>query len=221
VEEAPELPDDADPELWFECRHHAGGRDYLLNNPWHTFPGRMSAWCATRQVSFRVSNSELPDDLPAATRQWVRGFLVGNVPRQPDADDDDNPAIAAWQAKADQFLASGYWPPALGTEQQRQWWEDAQVLAELGRAFEGTAMPLVEVRIPKHLAEQALAAWARDDDGPEADETRDQRVDRLRAAVLALIGLTIRERGKDIADAVVVDLPADFFAAAVDAAEDG
>jgi hypothetical protein len=35
-----------------------------------------------------------------------------------------------------------------------------------------------------------------------------------------LIGLTIRERGKDVADAVVVDLAADFIAAAVDAAED-
>ena len=57
-----------------------GARDYLLNNPWHTFPGRMSAWCATRQVSFRVSKSELPADLPAATRYLVRGFLVGNVP---------------------------------------------------------------------------------------------------------------------------------------------
>lgn len=106
VQHAPELPADVDPELWFECCHHAGARDYLLNSPWHTFPGRMSAWCATRQVSFRVSKSELPADLPATTRYWVRGFLVGNVPRQPDADDDDSPAIAAWQAKADRFLAS-------------------------------------------------------------------------------------------------------------------
>jgi len=83
------------------------GRDYLLHNPWQTFPGRMSAWCATRQVSFRVSKSELPTDLPAATRYWVQGFLVGNVPRQPATDDFDGPAVAAWQAKADRFLATG------------------------------------------------------------------------------------------------------------------
>ena len=220
VADARGLPGDADPELWFECRHHAGGRDYLLHNPWQTFPGRMPAWCATRQVSFRVSKSELPKDLPAATRYWVQGFLVANVPRQPTTDDIYGPGLAAWQAKADRFLATGSWPPLLGSEQQRQWWEDAQVLAELGRTLAGTAMPAVEVRIPRHLAEQALAAWRRDDDAPDADESQEQRVCRLLAGVLALIGLSIRERGTNIADDVVVDLAADLVAAAVDAAEE-
>jgi hypothetical protein len=220
VEDAPELPDDADPELWFDCCHHAGGRDYLLQHPWHTFPGRMSAWCATRRVSFRVSKSELPKDLPAATNYWVQGFLVGNVPHQPVTDDFDGPAVAAWRAKADRFLAGGYWPPVLGSEQQRQWWDDAQVLVELGRTFAGTAMPVVEVRIPKDLAQQALAAWRRDDDEPDAGESQEQRVYRHRAGVLALIGLSIHERGKEVADAVIVDLGADLITAAVDATED-
>jgi len=219
VADAPGLPGDVDPELWFECRHHAWGRDYLLHNPWHTFPGRMSAWCATRQVSFRVSKSELPNDLPAATRYWVQGFLVGNVPRQPATDDIDGPAVAAWQAKADRFLATGSWQPHLGSKQQRQWWEDAQVLTELGRTVAGTAMPLVEVRIPRNLAEQAVAAWSRDDEAPDADESPEQRVYRHRAGVLALIGLSIRERGTNVADDVVIDLAADLVAAAVDAAE--
>jgi hypothetical protein len=196
------------------------GRDYLLRNPWQAFPGRMSAWCATRQVSFRVSKSELPKDLPAATRYWVQGFLAGNVPRQPATDDFDGPAVAAWQAKADRFLASGYWPPLLRSEQQRQWRQDAQVLAEPGRTLAGTAMPAVEVRIPRHLAEQALAAWRRDDDAPDADESQEQRVYRRRAGALALIGLSIREHGTNVADDVVVDLAADLVAAAVDAAED-
>jgi hypothetical protein len=35
-----------------------------------------------------------------------------------------------------------------------------------------------------------------------------------------LIGLAIQQRGKHVADAVVVDLAADLVAAAVDAAED-
>lgn len=80
-------------------------------------------------------------------------------------------------------------------------------------------MPVIAVRIPKQLAEQAIDAWARDD-GPEVDETRDQRVYRHRAWVLALIGRAIQERGIHVADAVVVDLAADLVAAALDAAED-
>lgn len=52
------LPDDIDPDLWFECRHHAGARDYILREPWQTFPGRIHAWCQERQESFRVSKSE-------------------------------------------------------------------------------------------------------------------------------------------------------------------
>jgi hypothetical protein len=79
---------------------------------------------------------------------------------------------------------------------------------------------VAEVRIPKHLAEQALAAWTRDEDGPPAYETRHQRVCRHRAAALALIGLSIQERGKTVADAVVLDLATDLVAAAVNAAED-
>ena len=106
-----DLPADVDPELWFECRHHPGKRDYLLSTPWHTFPGRMHAWCAERQVSFRVSLIEMPPDLPAATRYWVRGFLTGNLPRQPNLDDWDDPVMVAWQIKARDFLATGYWPP--------------------------------------------------------------------------------------------------------------
>lgn len=109
---------------------------------------------------------------------------------------------------------------SLVSGRQRQWWEDVQVLAELGRAFEGITMPAAEVRIPKHLAEQALAASTRNDDGPQVDESHEQQVCRHRAAALALIGHSIQERGKAVADAVVVDLGADLVAAAVNAAED-
>jgi len=79
----------------------------------------MSAWCAERQVSFRVSFSELPPDLPSATRYWVKGFLTGNLPRQPDVDQDDDPALVAWQIKARDFLATGQWSPddAASTDQ--------------------------------------------------------------------------------------------------------
>lgn len=104
------LPDGIDPEVWFDCANHPGHRDYLLDEPWQTFPGRMHAWCQTRRVSFRVSKSELPDDLPLATRYWVRGFLTGNVPRQPD-DDFHSPAMTEWRRHADLFLTTGVWQP--------------------------------------------------------------------------------------------------------------
>ena len=57
----------------------------------------MPAWCETRQVSFRVSLSQLPEDIPEATRLWVRGFLAGSVP-QLDV-----------EARVNEFLATGVW----------------------------------------------------------------------------------------------------------------
>ena len=109
------LPDDIDQELWFPCRHDLGARDYLTADRWHTFPGRMAAFCPTRRVSYRVSTSELPYDLPMATRYWVAGFLVGNMPRQPDVE-DDSPEMAAWEAKVEQYFAHGTWPNDVHTE---------------------------------------------------------------------------------------------------------
>jgi hypothetical protein len=214
------LPDEVDPELWFECRHHAGARDYLLNTAWHTFPGRMSAWCATRRVGFRVSKSELPSDLPTTTRYWVEGFLTGNLPRQPYVDDQDSPAMDMWNRLAHQFFATGVWPGGMGTELQRQWWEDAQVLGQLGQALADVPMPAVQVRIPTALADVSLAAWAREDDEAPAYETAEQRIYRDRAADLALVGLSIEARGRRDGDAVVVDLSADLLVAAIQAADD-
>ena len=105
------LPDGIDPEIWFECIHHPGSRDYLVSEPWQTSPGRMQAWCGTRHVWFRVSKSSLPEHLPLPTRYWVEGFLVGNVPRQPDVDDDDDgAAVNEWRASAHHFIATGRWP---------------------------------------------------------------------------------------------------------------
>lgn len=74
-------------------------------------PRRISAWCAEGQVGFRVSKSELPPEVPVATSYWVQGFLTGNVPRQPDDDDWDSPAVTEWRAKAERFLVTGNWPP--------------------------------------------------------------------------------------------------------------
>ena len=96
---------DIDPQLWFPCPHHEGARDILYPSSANTFPGRMAAWCEHRQVSFRVSLSSLPDDLPAATRLWVRGFLAGSVPQL-----DDDSQLETRQGQVDVFLTTGAWP---------------------------------------------------------------------------------------------------------------
>jgi hypothetical protein len=62
------------------------------------------AWCEHKQVSYRVSLSDLPDDAPEATRLWARGFLAGSVP-QLDEDTD----LETNRLEADEFLTTGVW----------------------------------------------------------------------------------------------------------------
>lgn len=83
-------------------------------------------------------------------------------------------------------------------------------------------MPKIEVRIPRGLAEAAVAAWSRDDDGSGATsgETYELREARHRAGVLALIGLSITERGQWEHDEVVVKLDPVLLGVAIDAADD-
>lgn len=212
------IPDTVVPELWFDCVHQQGGRDYLVSEPWQTFPGRMQAWCQDRQVWFRVSKRELPANLPDPTRYWVQGFLTGNTPRQPDADDGD-PALDRWRQLAEEFLATGLWPSDTDDHRVGQWRQDADVLRDIGLALADTALPAVEVRLPPALAHKAVTAWERDDlDGP-AYETLVQRAWRHRAATLALIGLAVRERGRREPDAVRVELDAQLVVEAIQSAE--
>ena len=113
------LPDDVDAELWFMSPHErcGSGRDYLFDSHWHTHPGRMSAYCPHDPAwpDYRISLSELPDDLPTATRYWVRGFLAGNLPPGPDIDDEDNEdaentaEFREWKRRAEEFSRTGVW----------------------------------------------------------------------------------------------------------------
>jgi hypothetical protein len=109
------LPDDVDPEMWFrstrtECD---GGRDYLWNGEWHTFPGRMAAYCPHRpeHSDYRISLSELPDDLPVATRYWVRGFLAGNLPDPEEDWEWETAEMSDWRRRAREFTRTGRWTP--------------------------------------------------------------------------------------------------------------
>lgn len=100
--------------------------------------------------------------------------------------------------------------------------EEATVLGKIGQMLVGAEMPQIEVRLPRDVAQAAVAAWERDGDesaGP-SDETYEQYVVRSRAASLALIGLAIAERGRWTDDAVVVALDPVLIGNAVDAADD-
>lgn len=100
-----------DPALWF--RHeHCDGMHYVIGNP-HTFPGRLSAWCTTKNQRFRVSKSEIAE-CSRETTYYLKGFLAGQEPGPPvSADGDvlppDDPEQHAWIDAADLFLETGIW----------------------------------------------------------------------------------------------------------------
>lgn len=104
------LPDDIDPELWFPCGDVTGARDYLYPSVWHTSIGRMGAYCASKDVYFRVSAEEIAGDAPITTKYWVRGYLAGSLPRSPN-EDPSAEEMTAWTARAHAYLDSGSWSP--------------------------------------------------------------------------------------------------------------
>jgi hypothetical protein len=80
-------------------------------------------------------------------------------------------------------------------------------------------MAPVEVRLPSRLAQVAVDAWNRDDGAGRIEETPEQAAVRRRAAALALIGLSIKERGRLDGEDVVVPLDPLLIAAAIDSVE--
>jgi hypothetical protein len=104
-----EQADELDPLLWFEGS--CGGRDLLTGNG-GTFPGRMSAWCPDKQVSYNVSLAEM-GQMSRESRYYVAGFLAGNQPGPPpppDFDADIDPGdLIAWRAAVDRFRRTGLW----------------------------------------------------------------------------------------------------------------
>lgn len=97
---------------------------------------------------------------------------------------------------------------------------EARTLARIGEVFLDANLPPVTVRVPRVLADEALAAWHRDDSDPvPVTEGRPDRRARHHAGALALIGLAISERGRGEGDDVVVDLAPDLVGRAIDAAD--
>lgn len=104
-----------------------------------------------------------------------------------------------------------------------QYTQDAAVLGEIGKVLFPQDTQL-SVRLPRDLADRALAAWQRDDlDVPGAartvEETPEQRLTRTRAAYLALIGLCIENTAQPCGDDVICELDACYIGSALEAAE--
>lgn len=77
----------------------------------------------------------------------------------------------------------------------------------------------VSVRLPRSVAESAVAAWDREELDEIGDESHDEYALRDDAAELALIGLAVTSRGVWHAEEVVVDLDVVQIAAALRAAQ--
>ena len=102
---------------------------------------------------------------------------------------------------------------------KREYLREAETLAQVGAAIfpQPTQVP---VRLPRNLADLALAAWHRDDDGPSDPKATEQRAARHQAGTLTLIGLCIEQTGQPDNDEVVCELDSWYIARALDAAED-
>lgn len=102
---------------------------------------------------------------------------------------------------------------------------DSDALVRMGveLAKQADDMPRIRVRVPRALAEDAVASWDWEEpDGYESHrpETCEQRVERDRSAMLAMIGMTIQEHGQWDGDFVVVDLHPWHLGVALEASDD-
>jgi hypothetical protein len=101
-----------------------------------------------------------------------------------------------------------------------QYTHDAGLLGKIGAALFPQPTTL-SVRLPKGLADLALAAWCREiDQGPLGPETAEQRTARYRAGTLALIGLCVENTGRADGDEIICELDAWYIGAAFEAADE-
>jgi hypothetical protein len=102
-------------------------------------------------------------------------------------------------------------------EQYLRYRLDRSVLAVIGARLE-SQVSRISVRLPRSLAESAVAAWDREEPGGVGEESREEYELRDDAAELAWIGLAISERGVWDGEEAVVDLDVVQVAAALRAA---
>jgi hypothetical protein len=99
------------------------------------------------------------------------------------------------------------------------WAADAGALHELAQQLLPQS-PKVQVRLPRELADRAVAAWQREEDpGNLRQETAEERTLRNDAATLALIGQSVEETGIEDGDDVLFKLDAWILGVALEAAD--
>jgi hypothetical protein len=99
------------------------------------------------------------------------------------------------------------------------WAADAKRLYQVAQELLPQS-PLVELRVPRRLADAAVAAWHREDaTGEPAQETGEQQGIRHDAATLVLIGQSIEASGVADGDDVVFTLDAWLLDNALEAAD--
>ncbi|MFJ3517160.1 MULTISPECIES: hypothetical protein [unclassified Streptomyces] len=102
-------------------------------------------------------------------------------------------------------------------EEYERYRRDRAVLAAVGAHLE-PRISRIEVRLPRPVAEAAVAAWEREELGGACEESREEYELREAAAELAFIGMAITSGGVWDTDEVVVDLDVVQIAAALRAA---
>ncbi|WP_329485355.1 hypothetical protein OG618_01955 [Kitasatospora sp. NBC_01246] len=102
-------------------------------------------------------------------------------------------------------------------EQYVRYQRDRAVLAAIGAHLD-PQVDRITVRLPRSVAESAVAAWDRDELGEVGEESIAEYELRNDAGDLALIGLMITGRGVWDAEGVVVDLGVMVVAGALRAA---
>ncbi|SIM86592.1 hypothetical protein SAMN04489832_2606 [Micromonospora cremea] len=114
-------------------------------------------------------------------------------------------------------VGSEYPRRVVDREQFVRYRQDRAVLAAIGAHLD-PQIGRVGVRLPRSVAESAVAAWDREEPGGVGEESREEYDLRDDAAELALIGLAITSRGVWDGEEVVVDLDVVQIAAALRAA---
>ena len=108
------IPDFVDRQLWIR-RTTCSGRDFLIKENPHTFPGRMECFCPHRPegLFLTISLDEILDSSIEA-RYFAQGFVAGSEPNPPVADDGyvsvESAEYDEWNSARSDYLTTGYWP---------------------------------------------------------------------------------------------------------------